>query len=255
ARAVDAIAEAAAGNADMIVFPETWLAGYPYWTEGWDSPLDTWVQTRIRFRDAAVMVGDESCHSLGEAAARHEIHVVMGVNELDDTVGSDTIYNSQFFFDRQGVLYGRRRKLMPTFIERVFWGRGTADDVRVFDTDVGRVGGLICGEHLMPLVRGAMVELGERSEEHTSELQSRFDLHSCPTRRSSDLFAVLLRQTGCVVRTATQADADIHRTRVLGAWYGRRRPGLRHRCRSGRRSDLRRAPHAIGAGSHGRARG
>src|SRR5699024_7706195 len=104
ARAVDAIAEAAAGNADMIVFPETWLAGYPYWTEGWDSPLDTWVQTRIRFRDAAVMVGDESCHSLGEAAARHEIHVVMGVNELDDTVGSDTIYNSQFFFDRQGVL-------------------------------------------------------------------------------------------------------------------------------------------------------
>lgn len=183
-RAVETIGEAAAGGADMVVFPETWLAGYPYWTEGWDSPLDTWAQTRIQFRDAAVVVGDESCRAIGEAAERHGIHVVMGINELDDAIGSDTIYNSQLFFNRQGVLYGRRRKLMPTFVERVFWGRGTSDDVRVFDTDIGRVGGLICGEHLMPLVRGAMVELGE--EIHVAAFPGAFALHTGPQLESPD---------------------------------------------------------------------
>src|SRR5699024_923078 len=73
---------------------------------------------------------------------------------------------------------------MPTFIERVFWGRGTADDVRVFDTDVGRVGGLICGEHLMPLVRGAMVELGE--EIHVASFPGAFALHAGPQLESPD---------------------------------------------------------------------
>lgn len=184
-RAVAVIAEAAHGGADLVVFPETWLAGYPYWTEGWDAPLDKWAETRVRFYDAAVVYDDDTCAQIGRAARKHRIHVVMGVNELDDSSGSKTIYNTQLFFDRNGVLYGRHRKLMPTYIERVFWGNGDGRDIQVYETDIGRVGGLICGEHLMPPIRGAMVSLGE--DIHVAAFPGAFALHCGPQLESPDV--------------------------------------------------------------------
>ena len=82
-RACDTIREAAAEGAELIVFPEVWLAGYPYWTEGWDSQLPTWVEGRIRFRDAAVVAPSEDTERLGEAARDAGAYVVIGCNELD----------------------------------------------------------------------------------------------------------------------------------------------------------------------------
>ena len=73
---------------------------------------------------------------------------------------------------------GRHRKTMPTFTERLFWGQGDASDLRVFDTDIGRLGGLICGEHLMTLVRAAMIGLGE--EIHVAVFPGAFALHTGP---------------------------------------------------------------------------
>src|SRR5262245_4824888 len=69
-RAETYIAEAASGGAELIVFPEVWLAGYPYWTEGWDSALQPWVGGRIAFRDAAVLAPSEDTERLGVAARR-----------------------------------------------------------------------------------------------------------------------------------------------------------------------------------------
>ena len=73
---------------------------------------------------------------------------------------------------------GRHRKTMPTFTERLFWGQGDASDLRVFETDIGRVGGLICGEHLMTLMRAAMIGLGE--EIHVAVFPGAFALHTGP---------------------------------------------------------------------------
>ncbi|TQO20065.1 amidase/nitrilase [Rhodoglobus vestalii] len=185
ARAEKAIADAAADNADLVVFSEAWLSGYPYWTEGWDSGLQDWVAGRVAFRDSAVVIGTEDTERLSAAAAQHRIHLVMGCNELDADPASNTIYNTQLFFDGDGKLLGRHRKLMPTFGERQFWGQGQLTDLRVYDTDIGRIGGLICGEHLMPLVRAAMIELGE--EIHVAAFPGSFVLHTGPRLEEPDL--------------------------------------------------------------------
>jgi nitrilase len=184
ARAETYIAEAAAGGAELIVFPEVWLAGYPYWTEGWDSPLQAWAGARIAFRDAAVLAPSEDTERLGAAARQAGAYVVMGCNEIDPRPEVSTIYNSLLFFDRAGHLMGRHRKTMPTFTERLFWGQGDAADFQVFDTDIGRLGGLICGEHLMTLVRAAMIGLGE--EIHVAVFPGAFALHTGPSLEEWD---------------------------------------------------------------------
>ena len=172
------IVEAAAGGAELIVFPEVWLAGYPYWTEGWDSSLPAWAGGRIAFRDAAVLAPSEDTIRLGAAARKAGAYVVMGCNEIDPRPEVSTIYNSLLFFDHEGRLMGRHRKTMPTFTERMFWGQGDASDFQVFDTEIGRLGGLICGEHLMTLVRAAMIGLGE--EIHVAVFPGAFALHTGP---------------------------------------------------------------------------
>jgi nitrilase len=91
------IAEAAAGGAELIAFPEVWLAGYPYWTEGWDSPLQAWAGGRIAFRDAAVLAPSEDTERLGAAARQAGAYVVMGCNEIDPRPEVSTIYNSLLF--------------------------------------------------------------------------------------------------------------------------------------------------------------
>jgi nitrilase len=102
----------------------------------------------------------------------------MGCNEIDPRPEVSTIYNTLLFFDPEGRLIGRHRKTMPTFSERVFWGQGDAGDLRVFDTEIGRLGGLICGEHLMTLMRAAMIGLGE--DIHIAVFPGAFALHTGP---------------------------------------------------------------------------
>jgi predicted amidohydrolase len=177
-RAEAYIAEAAALGAELIVFPEVWLAGYPYWTEGWDSSLQSWAGGRVAFRDAAVLAPSADTERLGAAARRAKAYVVMGCNEIDPRPEVSTIYNTLLFFDPEGRLVGRHRKTMPTGPERLFWGQGDAGDLRVFDTSIGRLGGLICGEHLMTPMRAAMIGLGE--DIHIAVFPGAFALHTGP---------------------------------------------------------------------------
>jgi nitrilase len=177
-RAVAAIREAAAGGADLVVFPEAWLAGYPYWTEGWDSGLQAWAGGRLRFVDQAVEVPSEATAAIARAARESNVLVVLGCNEMDPRPGVGTIYNSLLLFGRDGTLLGRHRKLMPTFTERMFWGHGHADDVAVFETDIGRIGMLICGENLMTPLRAAMAAQGE--DIHIAVFPGAFALHTGP---------------------------------------------------------------------------
>ena len=132
-RLVHLLESAAKAGAELVVFPEVWLAGYPYWTEGWDSSLPAWAGGRIMFRDAAVLAPSEDTERLGAAARRAGVYVVMGCNEIDPRPEVSTIYNCLLFFDRTGRLMGRHRKTMPTFTERLFWGQGDAADISSCD--------------------------------------------------------------------------------------------------------------------------
>jgi predicted amidohydrolase len=177
-RACTIIEEAGRNGAQLVVFPEVWLAGYPYWTEGWDSALPQWAGARILFHDNALVVPGEDAERIGQAACKAGAYVALGCNEMDPRPEVSTIYNSLVFFAPDGTVLGRHRKLMPTFTERMFWGQGDANDLVVFDTEIGRLGGLICGEHLMTLLRAAIIAQGE--DIHVAVFPGAFELHTGP---------------------------------------------------------------------------
>lgn len=150
------IAEAGKQNVKLLVFPETWLPGYPFWLD--ESPeMGLWNHppTKVLFRrlfENSVEVPSPITTRLGQAAQEAGVNVVMGINERD----GQTLYNTIIYLSDQGKLLGKHRKLVPTHTERLVWGRGDGSTLTVVDTSVGRVGGLICWEHWMPLTRQAM---------------------------------------------------------------------------------------------------
>jgi len=121
---------------------------------------------------------------LCQAAAQSKVHVVIGCNELDSRDGVHTIYNTLLFIERSGRILGRHRKTVPTFVERAVWGPGDGTDLVTYETDIGRIGGLICGEHLMPLIRARMIEQGE--DFHISVFPGAFSLHTGPRLEEPD---------------------------------------------------------------------
>ncbi len=157
-KACHLIGEAAGRGARLVVFPEAWLPGYPWWAlqdSAWESPQAK-ANYRSLYENAFDRRGAE-VKQLSEACARHHVFLAMGVNERTD---SGTIYNSLAFYDDTGALLGLHRKLVPTYHERLVWGQGDGSSLHVFDTATGRLSGLICYEHLMPLARYVMYARG-----------------------------------------------------------------------------------------------
>jgi amidase/nitrilase len=145
---------------DLLVFPETFLSAYPYWRGAVSVRRET--ELTAAMQRAAVRIPSAETDALCEMARRARVNCVIGLNEQDDRPGSMTIYNSLLVVSRDGRVLGRHRKLMPTHSERVYWGMGDGRDVRAFDLDIARVGGLICYEHHMTLLRAAMAIAGEQ---------------------------------------------------------------------------------------------
>jgi aliphatic nitrilase len=129
--------------------------GYPYFAMV--TPPAAIGELVARLHDQAVEVPGPVTEEVGAAAARAGTVVVLGVSERD----GGSLYNSQLIFDADGSLVGKRRKIMPTFHERMIWGWGDGSGLRVFETAVGRIGALICWEHYMPLARYALIAAGE----------------------------------------------------------------------------------------------
>jgi predicted amidohydrolase len=158
--------EAAAQNAELIVFPETWLPGYPVWLDVcrdvalWDHAPVKAVHARMAAN--AVAVPGPAAEALGTIARDARLTLVVGVVErVDVGRGRGTLYNAALTFGSDGALLNHHRKLVPTYTERMVWGPGDADGLRAVDTPAGRVGALVCWEHWMPLARQALHESGE----------------------------------------------------------------------------------------------
>lgn len=117
---------------------------------------------------------------LTQAAQRHGVSVVCGLNERERTRGGTTLYNSVGVIGPDGTLLNRHRKLMPTNPERMVHGSGDASGLRVVDTPVGRVGVLICWENYMPLARYALYAQG-------------VEVHIAPTYDTGDGWLATLR--------------------------------------------------------------
>jgi len=150
------VGQAAADGAELVVFPETFVPGYPFWI--WTHTPAASGALFMELVANSVTVGDAACDRLGEAARANGCTVAIGVSERD----GGTLYNSLLYFGPDGRLIGRHRKLQPTCVERTVWGRGDGRDLRIVETPVGRVGGLICWEHSMDLARHALTLQGEQ---------------------------------------------------------------------------------------------
>lgn len=162
----DLVAEAARSEVDLVVVGETWLPGYPAWLDHCpEVALWNHEPTKEAFahlRQNSLVVDGTGDRALSRLAARHGVVLVIGVHErVDAGPGNGTLYNSLLIYDADGRLANHHRKLVPTFTERLVWGPGDADALRAVETRAGRVGGLICWEHWMPLARQALHLSGE----------------------------------------------------------------------------------------------
>ncbi|TAM84838.1 MAG: carbon-nitrogen hydrolase family protein [Candidimonas sp.] len=159
AKACALIREAKAHGAQLVAFPEVYVSGYPYWN--WlMSPLEgsAWFK---RLYLSAIDIPGAEVRDLQKAAAENRVTVVIGVNERS-AVSMGTIYNTILVIGPDGALLGRHRKIVPTFAEKLTWGRGDGSSIRVYDSAVGRLGVLACGENTNTLARFALLAQGEQ---------------------------------------------------------------------------------------------
>ncbi|MBV8830069.1 MAG: carbon-nitrogen hydrolase family protein [Acidobacteriaceae bacterium] len=152
---LDLTRDASSQGADLVVFPEAFVGGYP---KGLDFGARLGLRTdegredfRRYFESAIELHGPQS-ELLGEAARSAGVHLVVGVIERD----GGTLYCTALMYSPEGSLLGKHRKLMPTALERIVWGFGDGSTLPVVETAIGRLGTVICWENYMPLLRMAM---------------------------------------------------------------------------------------------------
>ncbi len=165
-KALALIADAAGRGAELIVFPETWLPGYPAWLDCcrdvalWDHEPVKKVFARLM--ENSVAVPGPVTEIFSRAAREHQTAINLSVHErVPSGAGRGTLYNTMLMFGTDGALLNAHRKLMPTYTERMIWGMGDGSSLKAVETATFRVGGLICWEHWMPLARYALHASGE----------------------------------------------------------------------------------------------
>jgi nitrilase len=212
--AVARLHEAADGGASLVVFPEAYVPGYPAWIwnlrPGPDYGASSRLHSLLLANSVDLAAGD--LRPLQDAAAERGVTVVAGVHERDGEFSRGTLYNTLVTLGPDGSLRNRHRKLMPTNPERMVWGEGDASGLRVLDTEVGRLGGLICWESYMPLARFALYAEG-------------VEVYVAPTWDSGDTWLASLRHiaaegrcwvlgAGCSLHTDDVPDSVPDRDRI-----------------------------------------
>ncbi|MEU1618325.1 nitrilase-related carbon-nitrogen hydrolase [Streptomyces sp. NPDC005722] len=155
-KVVEKIHELGRRGVRFAVFPETVVPYYPYFS--FVQPAYAMAGEHLRLMEEAVTVPSADTDAIGAAARDAGMVVSIGVNERD----GGSLYNTQLLFDADGTLIQRRRKITPTYHERMVWGQGDGSGLRAVDSAVGRVGQLACWEHYQPLARYALIADGEQ---------------------------------------------------------------------------------------------
>ena len=198
----EAIDAAGAKGVQLIVFPETFVPYYPYFS--FVKPPVQMGADHMRLYERAVVVPGPVTTVVAARAKAHGMVVVLGVSERDH----GSLYNTQLIFDADSTLLLKRRKLTPTFHERMIWGQGDAAGLKVVDTRVGKVGALACWEHYNALARYAL--MAQHEEIHCAQFPG-----SLVGNIFGDQIEVTIRhhalEAGCFVVNATGwlSDAQI----------------------------------------------
>lgn len=193
-RMIEAIGEAADRGVRLAVFPETFVPYYPYFSFI-EPPVASGKEHQRLYREAVEVPGPLA-QRLSRAAANHRMVLVVGVNERD----GGTLYNAQLIYNSDGTLLLKRRKITPSFHERMIWGQGDGSGLRAVDTTVGRVGALACWEHYNPLARYTL--MADREQIHCAQFPG-----SMVGQIFADQIEVTIRhhalESGCFVVNST----------------------------------------------------
>jgi len=193
-KVLQAIAKAAKEGAQLVVFPETFIPYYPYFS--FVQPAVLMGKEHMRLYEEAVTVPGSVTDAMSRAACSYGIVIVLGVNERD----RGSLYNTQLIFDADGTLLLKRRKITPTYHERMVWGQGDGSGLRVLDTAVGKLGALACWEHYNPLARFAL--MAQHEQIHCAQFPG-----SLVGQIFTDQIEVTIRhhalESGCFVVNAT----------------------------------------------------
>jgi len=181
------IQEAAGGGAQLVLFPEAFIPAYPRGLSfgmvvGSRSPEGR--RTWQAYWDNAVEVPSPAIAALGAAVQEAGVYMAIGIIERDSQFSRGTLYCTLLYFGTDGQLMGKHRKLKPTAAERLIWGEGDGSTLAAFDTELGRIGGLICWENYMPMARMAMYGKG-------------VELYLAPTADARDTWQCTLRHIAC----------------------------------------------------------
>lgn len=166
AKAIKYVHEAANNGANIVVFGEGWINGYPAWIDH-SLHMGRWDQSEIkqvwaRMYDDGVEIPGKQIIKLQNAAKACNVYVVIGANEaVKKGKGNGTLYNTLLIINNKGKIEVHHRKLMPTYNEKMIHGYGDGHGLKTVSTPYGNIGGLICWEHWMPLTRQAMHDEGE----------------------------------------------------------------------------------------------
>jgi predicted amidohydrolase len=158
-KALHYIDEAADNGAKLVVFPETWLPGFPYWSLSMNRGPE-WAEIWAEYLRHSIEVPGDEVDALCNAAKSGEICIAIGINERDRRY-EGRMYNSILFIDARGDVMGVHRKICITINEQLYHTRGDGgENLRVFETDIGKISGLICGEHYQPLLKHHIIMQG-----------------------------------------------------------------------------------------------
>ncbi len=188
--------ECAKNGAKIIVFPETWLAGYPIWLDEapkaalWDyAPAKRLYQY---LTENSLQIPSAESALLQKIAKQNAVYIVIGVHEQS----GGTLYNTTIYLAPDGD-YKIHRKLTPTYTERLVWGVGDGSTLNVLETPYGILGGLICWEHWLPLARAAMHAKGEII--HTAQFPTVHERHQIASRHYAFEGQCFVLTSGCVM--------------------------------------------------------
>jgi nitrilase len=202
-KACEAIKEAGAKGAELIVFPEAYISGYPDWV--WLIPNSKGAELNelyLKLVENAVSIPDETTIKLCKACKSAKINAVIGLHERNSETSNASLFNSLLFINDKGLILGKHRKLIPTGGERLIWSQGDGSTLTAYDTSAGKIAGLICWENFMPLARNAIYELGTQilvsptwdkssnwiqSMQHIAREGGLFVISSCMTLKMDDI--------------------------------------------------------------------
>lgn len=185
----DLTRDAAQQSARLILFPEVFIPGYPrglsFGTVVGSRSTEGRELFHLYWENAIEAPGKET-EQLGKFTKEAKAYLVIGVTEKDKI--SDTLYCTLLYFAPTGELLGKHRKLKPTAAERILWGEGDGRDLNVYETPLGKIGGLICWENYMPLARMALYQQG-------------IEIYLAPTADSRDSWQATLTHIACESRS------------------------------------------------------